>query len=136
MNRAAWIIARLAQTRHVLVFVACLATLSGCATIRGHQAATTEQLLAAAGFQMLPVDSPERASDLASMPPLKIVARSHDQRIAYTYADPVKCHCVYVGGPKEYSAYQRLVVEKEMEQERLWEEQQAMDWAVWGPHWW
>jgi uncharacterized protein YceK len=120
----------------VLLFVACLAALSGCAAIRRHDAASTEQLLAAAGFQMRPVDSPERASDFASMPPLKIVARTQDQRVTYSFADPDKCHCVYVGGPKEYSEYQRLVTEKQIEQERLWEEQQAMDWAVWGPFWW
>ena len=53
--------------------VAALLALSGCATIRAHEAATTERLLAAAGFQMRPAESPERVRDLATMPPLKVV---------------------------------------------------------------
>jgi hypothetical protein len=113
----------------------CLAVLSGCTSIRRHEAGGTEQLLAAAGFEMRPADSPERQRDLAAMPPYKIVARDRDQRVTYTYADPDKCRCLYVGGPKEYTAYQHLVVEKQIAQERLWREQQEMDWAVWGPWW-
>jgi hypothetical protein len=113
----------------------CLVTLSGCATIRRHEAAGTEQLLAAAGFEMRPADNPERQGDLAAMPPFKIVARNRDQGVTYTYADPDRCRCLYVGGPKEYTAYQHLLVEKQIVQQRLWLEQQQMDWAVWGPWW-
>jgi hypothetical protein len=127
MNRGTSIAAALAAV--------CLVTFSGCAAIRRHEAAGTEQLLAAAGFEMRPADNPERLRNLAAMPPFKIVARDRDRRVTYTYADPDKCRCLYVGGPKEYTAYQRLVVEKQIEQERLWREQQEMDWSVWGPWW-
>jgi len=127
MNRRTSIAAALATI--------CLVPLSGCATIRRHEAAGTEQLLAAAGFEMRPADNPERQRDLTAMPPFKIVARNRDQGLTYTYADPDRCRCLYVGGPKEYSAHQRLLVEKQIAQERLWREQQQMDWAVWGPWW-
>jgi hypothetical protein len=121
------------RIRHVFVFAAALATLSGCATIRRHEAASTEQLLAAAGFQIRPADSAERVSDLSTMPPLKIVERRQDSDVKYTFADPYRCRCVYVGGPKEYSDYQRLVTEKQIAEERLWAEENAMNWGLWGP---
>jgi hypothetical protein len=121
------------RTRDVLVFTAALLTLSGCATIRRHEAASTEQLLAAAGFQMRPADNPERIHDLTVMPPLKLVARSQADSVRYTFADPYKCQCLYVGGAKEYSAYQRLVTEKQIAEERVRAEQDAMDWVLWGP---
>src|SRR6266513_2331920 len=49
--------------------------LGGCAAIERQQAADTEKLLAAAGFQMRPADSAERQQDLANMPPHRIIAR-------------------------------------------------------------
>ena len=121
------------HTRHVLVVAAALLTLSGCAAIRRQEAASTEQLLAAAGFQMQAADNPERVHDLTAMPPLKIVARSQDNNVRYTFADPYKCRCLYVGGSKEYSAYQHLVTEQQIAQERIWAEEDAMNWGLWGP---
>ena len=119
--------------------VAMLLVVSGCATIRRHDAASTEQMLAAAGFRMQPADSPERLAALNAMPRQKLVARTTDPkgpadaRVVYTYADPDNCHCVYVGGPKEYSAFERLRVEKQMAIES---EQASMDWPWWGPWCW
>ena len=121
------------HARCAVLFAAALLALSGCATIRAHEAATTERLLAAAGFQMRPAESPERVRGLATMPPLKVVSRSQDGNVVYTFADPENCHCLYVGGPKEYSAYERLVVEKEIARETS---AASMNWEVWGPWWW
>jgi uncharacterized protein YceK len=124
------------RTRCILGFAAALLTLSGCAAIRRHEAASTEQLLAAAGFQMRSADNPERVHDLAVMPSLKIVARTDSTDTRYTFADPYKCRCLYVGGSKEYSAYQHLVTEQQIAQERLLAEENAMNWALWGPWYW
>jgi hypothetical protein len=117
----------------VVLFAGALVALSGCATIRAHEAASTERLLAAAGFQMRPADSPERLQDLATMPPFKVVSRSKDGNVVYTFADPENCHCLYVGGPKEYSAYERLRVEREIASEM---NEASMNWDMWGPWWW
>jgi len=119
------------HTRHVLVVAAALLTLSGCAAIRRQEAPSTEQLLAAAGFQMQAADNPERVHDLTAMPPLKLVARSQDNNVRYTFADPYKCRCLYVGGAKEYSAYRRLAREKQIEEERL-QDGEPND-GLWGP---
>lgn len=82
--------------------------------MRQRDAASTEELLAAAGFEMQPADTPERLADLKSMPSRKLVARSTDGKVVYTYADPEWCRCVYVGGPEEYSAYRRLTLRQVM----------------------
>jgi hypothetical protein len=117
----------------VVVVAAALLALSGCATMRRHEAAGTEQLLAAAGFQMRPANSPQQLQDLRTMPPLKLVSRSKDGNAMYTFADPDSCHCLYVGGPKEYSAYQRLLVEREIAAEK---DEALVDWGRLGPWWW
>src|SRR5262245_46687801 len=94
-----------------LLFTAAILTLTGCATLRQKDAASTEELLGAAGFQMQPADTPERLADLKSMPRQKVIARSNENaNVVYTYADPDWCHCVYVGGPEEYAAYGRLTL--------------------------
>ena len=73
----------------------------------------TQRMLAAAGFQMRPVDTAEVQEDLRSIPPHRIVSRTKDGNVVYMYADPDNCHCVYVGGSKEYSEYERRRLERE-----------------------
>ena len=120
------------HTRSVLLVIAALLTLSGCATIRRHEAANTARLLTAAGFQMQPADSPERLDDLTTMPPFRIVTRSRDGGVVYSYADPQNCHCLYVGGPKEYSEYERLRLEQELARYRS---EAYMNRSMWGGWW-
>ena len=73
----------------------------------------TERMLAAAGFQMRPADTAELQEDLRSIPPRRLVSRTKDGNVMYMYADPDNCHCVYVGGSKEYSEYERRRLERE-----------------------
>jgi hypothetical protein len=116
----------------MLALVAAL-QLAGCAAIQRSEAKDKEQLLAAAGFQAKPADTPEKLANLRTMPPRKLLSQAKDGNFVYSYVDPDYCQCLYVGGPKEYSAYQRLAVEKEIAQERL---DAAMDWDMWGPWLW
>jgi hypothetical protein len=88
--------------------------LSGCAAIQRGEAEDTEQLLAAAGFQAEPADTPEKLDNLRTMPPRKLVSQSKAGNFVYAYADPDYCQCLYVGGPTEYAAYQRLAREEEI----------------------
>jgi hypothetical protein len=74
----------------------------------------TERMLAAAGFQKRPTDTPELQEDLRSIPPHRLVSRTKDGTVVYMYADPDNCHCVYVGGSKEYSEYERARLEREL----------------------
>jgi hypothetical protein len=89
---------------------------AGCAAIQRYEARDMERMLAAAGFHMRPADTPERQEDLRSMPPHRLVSRTKDGGVVYMYADPDNCHCVYVGGNKEYSEYERLSVQRQITQ--------------------
>jgi hypothetical protein len=54
----------------------------------------------------------------------------------HTYADPGGCKCLYVGGSKEYSEYQRLLVQRQIAEDQAWAAQEAqMDWGTWGLWW-
>ena len=67
----------------------------------------TEQMLVAAGFHVRPTDTTE-------LPPHRLVSRTKDGNVVYMYADPDNCHCVYIGGSKEYSEYERRRLEREL----------------------
>ena len=111
--------------------------LTGCAAIQRSEARSTEELLAAAGFVMRPADTAERQQRLAALPPYRLESRTEDGNGVYTYADPGVCKCLYVGGSKEYSEYQRLRVQRQIAADQAWAAQQAqMDWGIWGPRIW
>jgi|SRR6266850_1901853 hypothetical protein len=113
-------------------FAASLTALSGCATLRSQDDVGTRELLATAGFQKQSADSAEQTRNLASMPPLRVVARGMaDRDVVFTYADPMKCRCLYIGGPKQYMEYQRLARQRQIEEEELWAEAGGMDWELW-----
>jgi hypothetical protein len=121
-------------TRLLILALVTIPPLAGCAALRGIQAKDTEQLLAAAGFRAEPADTPARLADLEERPPLKLVPQSKDGQVVYRYADPYRCRCVYVGGPAEYSAYERLVVDKRIADQ--WRDAE-LEWGPWAPWvWW
>jgi len=117
--------------RVVSLALAAAMILTGCATIRRSEAHSTEELLAAAGFAMRPADTAERQQRLAALPPYRLESRTKDGKVVYTYADPDGCQCLYVGGPKEYSEYQRLRVERQIAADQAWAAQAGpMDWDM------
>ena len=110
--------------------------LTGCATIQRSEARSTEEMLAAAGFVMRPGDTAERQERLATRPPYRLESHTKDGAVVYTYADPDGCKCLYVGGPKEYSEYQHLRLQRQMAADEAWGAHAAdMGWDVWGLGW-
>ena len=93
--------------RFAYLAIALLA-LSACAAIHRQEAADSEVLLKQAGFQARAADSPERQQDLVKMPLRQIVERDQKGTPEYIFADPDNCHCLYVGGQKEYAKLQEL----------------------------
>jgi hypothetical protein len=96
-----------------MLVVLILASATGCATLQAAGTRSTEQTLAAAGFQMQVADTPERLAELQSLPPRHLVSRSQNGAPSYVFSDPGGCRCVYVGGAREYREYQRLRREEE-----------------------
>jgi hypothetical protein len=82
------------------------AALGGCAALDARRAADTEKLLAAAGFRRAAADSADPAN--LNTAPREIVPHSQGGKLAYTYADPDGCRCIYVGGPQAYAKYREL----------------------------
>jgi hypothetical protein len=126
--------ATLRWTTLILPLVALSLSVTGCAAIRAHQTAETEQILAAAGFQVEPADTPEKLAHLQTLTPRKVVRDTRDGQPEYVYADPERCKCVYVGDEKRYQRYQELSLQKQLADEQLSEERTY--WGPWGPWGW
>lgn len=94
----------LARMRPLLLV--CAVALSGCT----YWVAKRELALAAAGFQQLPADTPERQALLKRLPSHEFVRDAHGTPIIYVYADPTVCHCLYVGSEGAYKYYRHLGV--------------------------
>jgi hypothetical protein len=94
--------------------------LTGCATSRRAEACSTEQLLTAAGFMAQPADTAERQQRLAARAPYQLDSHDEDGEVVYTYADPDRCKCLYVGGPKEHSKYQHLMLQRVIAEHARW----------------
>src|SRR5262249_14792358 len=80
-----------------VVAVLVVALLAGCTAIEKKDARQTESILAAAGFQMKPADTPDRVAHLQLLRPLKLVPHDRDGKLVYVYADPKACKCIWVG---------------------------------------
>ena len=71
--------------------------LAGCSAIERRSALDSEELLAQAGFRSEPLTG-------TALPDRQLVESAG----TYKFADARFCECVYVGGPNEYAALQRL----------------------------
>lgn len=105
--------------------------LAGCAAQR---AAEQGEMLSAAGFHILPINSPERATSANTLPPNELIRTVHNGQLVWVYSDPNHCGCLYVG---DEPAYQRYAAFKVQRQTALIQEQAAqlnsMNWGPWGP---
>jgi hypothetical protein len=104
--------------------------LASCQAIENEQAQNTEQVLAAAGFQMKEATTPQQRANLEAMTQRKMVIHDQDGKTRYVYADAQGCGCVYVGSEKNYDEFQRLSLKQEIAQENV---DASMDWGMWGP---
>jgi len=99
---------------------------------------TTEQLLAAAGFEKKVADSPAKLAHLETLTPArKLVVHQRDGHLYYVYADPATCKCLYVGTAAQY----QLALEKRLESNQLEAMQEHLDddaviWTLWAPWPW
>ena len=128
------------MTRYV-VAVILVVLFAGCAAMREEHARDKENMLAAAGFQMKPADTPKRVAHLQMLTPLKLLPYTRtDGKLLYVYADPKGCNCLYVGDETAYQRYRALEQQQKVAQEQMVTAQMnadaAMDWGLWGPYWW
>ena len=115
------------------------AALGICVAMSACTAAVTqkEDMLAAAGFTLLPANTVERSTALASLPPHKFIHQVKNGRVVFVYADPTICDCLYIGDQAAYDRYRANVFAKNLANEQAMTAQiNEMNWAPWGPGWW
>ena len=72
-------------------------------------------MLSAAGFKIIPVDTPAKTQTLKSLPPLKVnYYFGKDGVPRYWLADPYQCNCVFKGDAKAYQQYQNLRIQEQI----------------------
>ena len=127
-------------TASILPLIALGLSVTGCAAIRANQTAETEQVLAAAGFQVKPADTPEKLAHLQTLTPWRVVRYTRDGQPQYVYADPETCKCWYVGDEQRYQKYEELSLQKRIADEQLSAAEKnwnaSMNWGAWGPWGW
>ena len=113
----------------LLVASIVMIVLAGCTVVRRLNDIEAESLLKQAGFTVRPADTPERLARLNSMPANKVMPYTRNGRQLYVYADPVRCKCVYVGGPAEYARYLQLVEVEQAKLEQYASEPMPSEWS-------
>jgi len=115
----------------LLVFVVCVGV-TACAA----QVQNKENLLAAAGFTVVPANTPQRQASLATLPSHKFVQQTRNNEVIFTYADPTICDCLYVGNQAAYDRYRQEAFVKNIANEQAMTAQMnEMNWDGWGPGW-
>lgn len=107
---------------------------SGCVSPQ-QQVAQKEDLLAAAGFQVRPADSPHRVAAMKRLPPNNFVTKVVNGNPVYLYADPLDCNCLYLGSQQNWDAYKQEMFARQLANEAQMTavlNQEAWDWSPWG----
>jgi hypothetical protein len=103
---------------------------AGCA-----QPQKTENLLSAAGFSVVPANTPQQLQHLKTLPPYKMLKIQRNGVDRYVYADPAH-NLIYVGGLFEYDRYRDMRLAKNLAAEDLqdakFNAEIASGWDVWG----
>jgi len=118
-----------------ILTVAVLAGALGCAA---QQARQMDGMLAAAGYQVRPANTPEKLQQLKTLKPRALLQMTKVSGSPYwVVADPTICQCLYVGNEAAYQRYEQLKLRKEYADEQMqtaeMNEDAAMDWGAWGP---
>jgi hypothetical protein len=135
------------RTILILAIVPACLLIAACQSLQG-RISEKEDLLAAAGFDVKPANTPKREAELKSLPPGKFVSRAKDDHVEYLYADPVVCNCLYIGDQTAFNKYKSEVFQRQLADEQqvtaeMYQEPPAFwagwSWGPWGwaaPGWW
>jgi hypothetical protein len=115
---------------------AIAAALPGAASaaVSARTIASTEQMLAAAGFQAVPANTAERQADMAALPAGRVIAQPHGDGFTYVLADPAGCACLYMGDASDYQAYQQQLLRRQDRRDYADAyPYNSLNWGLWGP---
>jgi hypothetical protein len=121
----------MALFRLALMALAICAAVSGCSQVQSR-----EDMMAAAGFTIVPANTPQRQAALAKMPPHRFVQQVRNNAVLFVYADPTICGCLYVGNQAAYDRYRaNAFVQQVANEQELTAQMNSFDWGPWGPGW-
>lgn len=116
---------------NLLAALAVMFAFGGCASGLQEKGSTA----VAAGFKIITPTKPDQVALLPTLPAGKFTQITYEGKILYVLPD-VKNNRAYVGGPKQYQAYQRLALEKQISREQVMAAQMnqasTMNLAGWG----
>jgi len=114
--------------------LALLALTVGCATTQS-STQNKESMLVASGFKTITPKTAAQQQKLQALPPGKVTMIQKRGKTYYIFPDPAH-NQAYVGGPKEYQAYQQLRAANKLAAENLetaeMYQDAEMDWGAWG----
>jgi hypothetical protein len=113
--------------------------IAGCST-PVERANEKNDLLAAAGFHIVPVTTDQQRLQLETLPANRVVQKVKNGKVVFLYADPYACGCLYIGDENAWDNYKREQFQQNLiNQERMnaqMNENAAWNWSMWGPGWW
>ena len=113
--------------------IALLALTVGCATTTATQ--DTESMLLASGFKAVTPKTTAQQQKLQKLPPGKVAMIQKGGKTYYIFPDAAD-NQAYVGGPKQYQAYQQLRLQNKLAEENLESAEMYQDsmmgWGAWG----
>ena len=107
------------------------AFLAGCAAIEKAERGSTESMLAAAGFNVVPANTPQRQASLAELKPYVISRQFRGGQALYVYPD-AQGNFAYIGNQAAYDRYQNLMVQQQISDQNLMAAQMATMPGMWG----
>ncbi|HMF81082.1 MAG TPA: hypothetical protein VK562_06735, partial [Candidatus Acidoferrum sp.] len=116
------------------IMAAYTALLVSCATTQT-TTQNRESMLVASGFKVITPTTAAHQQKLQNLPPGKVTMIKKRGKTFYIFPDPAH-NQAYIGGPREYQAYQQLRAENKLTKEDLetaeMYQDSEMQWSLWG----
>jgi len=116
------------------IAAACAAFLVSCSTTQT-STQNKESMLVASGFKTITPKTAAQQQKLQNLPPGKVTMIQKKGKTYYIFPDPAN-NRAYVGGPRQYQAYQQLRAENKLTKEDLetaeMYQDSEMQWSLWG----
>src|SRR5246127_3619210 len=117
---------------NIIAVVALSSLTAGCATTSSTQ--NKESMLVASGFKVITPKTAAQQQKLQQLPPGHMAMINKNGRTYYIFPDAAH-NQAYVGGPKEYQAYQQLraannIANEQLETAEVYQDA-TMEWSLW-----
>jgi hypothetical protein len=117
---------RITPMLSILCAAALIALACGCASTKEKQT-----MLSAAGFKVLPANSPQRQEHLKSLPDDRLTAANLNGHNYFVFPDRGE-NILFVGQEPQYQHYQRMRLENNLPAATVNTAQITDDWTGWG----